>query len=250
MTYSQDLILLLAGIAAGYINVLAGGGSMLTMPVMVLMGLPAPVANGTNRIAILAQSITSVAVFWRKGLSEFKLSISLALCTLPGAWLGAHSGVKLEGVWFNRLLALVMLIIMFVMMFERRLVSNDITKDNQPQRIWLTHGLMLVVGFYGGLLQVGVGFLIMAILHRVMGLDLIRVNVHKVFLVFPFTVLSLVIFATNTGVLWRTGIFLAVGMGVGGWLGAHMMIRKGERLIKIAFNLALLALIVKLLFFS
>ena len=74
MEYWQILLLLVVGIFAGWLNVLAGGGSLLTVPVMIFMDIPAPVANGTNRIAILAQNFTAVVTFFRKGFSDFKLS--------------------------------------------------------------------------------------------------------------------------------------------------------------------------------
>ncbi|MBN1378810.1 MAG: sulfite exporter TauE/SafE family protein [Gammaproteobacteria bacterium] len=250
MQFWQELLLFIAGVAAGYINVMAGGGSLLTVPVMVFMGLPAPVANGTNRIAILAQSITACWVFFRKGLSELRLSITLSLFTLPGALLGAHLGVRLEGVWFNRLLAAIMLMVMVLMTLKRKPVAASGSNPVKPGRYWLTHILMLFVGFYGGLIQVGVGFIIMPILHRVMGLDLLRVNMHKVFLVMPFTLVSLAVFISSVSLEWMAGLFLALGMATGGWLSTHIMIRKGEGLIRIVFNLALLVIIIKLLFFT
>jgi len=87
----QAALLVIVGIAAGFLNVMAGGGSLLTVPVMVFMGLPGPVANGTNRIAILAQNLTAVATFAKRGFSDFKLSLSLAVCALPGAWMESGS---------------------------------------------------------------------------------------------------------------------------------------------------------------
>jgi hypothetical protein len=246
----QELLLLVAGIAAGYINVMAGGGSLLTVPFMVFLGLPGPVANGTNRIAILAQSVTAIWVFFRKGLTDLKLSLTLALFTLPGAVVGAYLGVRLDGIWFNRLLAAIMLTIMMLMLFKRKPPVIEEVAVVAPWRVWLTHVLMLVVGFYGGLIQVGVGFVIMPILHRVLGLDLLRVNMHKVFIVLPFTLVSLAVFASNVELELRAGIILALGMGAGGWLSTHLMIRRGERLIKIVFNLALLGMVIKLLFFT
>ncbi|HEX7026335.1 MAG TPA: sulfite exporter TauE/SafE family protein [Gammaproteobacteria bacterium] len=250
MNLSQELLLFGVGAFAGYINVMAGGGSLLTVPAMLFMGLPAPVANGTNRIAILAQSLVSCAVFLRKGLGELKLSLTLGLAALPGALIGALLGVRLEGVWFNRLLAVIMIAVMLMMFFERRTITKDINSDSRPRRVILTHVLMLGVGFYGGIIQVGVGFIIMPILHRVMGLDLLRVNMHKIFLIVPFTVLSLIIFAGQAGVSWTAGFFLALGNALGGWLGTHMMISRGEKIIKVVFNLVLAAFIVKLIFFS
>lgn len=249
MTPIEQAILFVVGAGAGYVNVMAGGGSLLTVPVMLFMGLPAPVANGTNRIAILAQSVVSCWVFFRKGLSEFRLSLTLALCTLPGAWAGAQLGVDFEGIWFNRVLALIMAAVMVMMVFERYTVRTDPMTPAAPRRVVLTHCLMLGVGFYGGVIQVGVGFIIMPILHRVMGLDLLRVNMHKIFLVLPFTLLSLFIYAAESGVVWLAGLFLALGNALGGWVATHMMIRRGERLIKAVFNLALLGMIIKLVFF-
>ena len=87
-------LLFLAGIASGWINVLAGGGSILSVPIMVFLGLPGPVANGTNRIGIIAQNIMAVWGFFRKGFSDFKLSASLAVCASIGAFFGANVGVK------------------------------------------------------------------------------------------------------------------------------------------------------------
>lgn len=250
MTLLQELLLFGVGLFAGYINVMAGGGSLLTVPVMLFLGLPAPVANGTNRIAILAQSVVSCGVFLRKGLGELKLSLTLGLATLPGALIGALLGVHLEGVWFNRLLAVIMIAVMSLMLFERKTAGNAVQAHGRPQRVILTHVLMLGVGFYGGIIQVGVGFIIMPILHRVMGLDLLRVNMHKIFLVLPFTALSLVVYAGQAGVDWSAGLFLALGNALGGWLSTHMMISKGERIIKILFNIVLAAFIIKLIFFS
>jgi uncharacterized membrane protein YfcA len=109
---------------------------------------------------------------------------------------------------------------------------------------------MFGVGFYGGMIQVGVGFIIMPILHRVLGLDLMRVNIHKVFIIMSFSIISLAVFASKVNIEWYAGLFLALGMGIGGWLSAHLMIHKGEHLIKVVFNLALLGMIIKLLFFS
>jgi uncharacterized protein len=119
-----------------------------------------------------------------------------------------------------------------------------------PKRYWLTHILMIGVGFYGGLIQIGIGFIIMPILHRVMGLDMLRVNLHKVFLILPFTALSLAIFIGKVGVVWAAGLALALGNAMGGWLATHMMIQKGDRIIFLVFNIALIVMVIKLLFFN
>src|SRR5690606_29846243 len=112
----------------------------------------------------------------------------------------------------------------------------------------LGHVLMGLVGVWGGFIQIGVGFLIMPVLHKVMGLDLVRVNMHKVAVVLAFTVAALALFMLQVEIAWLAGLALAGGNAVGGWLGAHTTIAKGEVWIRRVFVLAIVALIAKLLF--
>ncbi len=245
----QAFTLTAVGVVAGFLNVIAGGGSLLTVPVMVFMGVPGPVANGTNRVAILAQNITAVTAFFRKGFADFKLSLSLAACAVPGAIAGAMVGVNLEGEWFNRLLALVMVAVMLIMHFERKGEAGN--PDYQPTRQQLINGhlMMVGVGFWGGFIQIGVGFILMPVLSRVMGLDLVRTNMHKVFIVAVYTTVALAIFASQLQLLWVVGAALALGNSIGGYLGAHYTVTRGERLIKLILNLVLIVFIGKLLIF-
>ena len=244
----QIVVLALVGIMAGWLNVMAGGGSLLTVPIMLFMGIPAPVANGTNRIAILAQNITAVTAFRKRGFSDFKLSFSLAAAAAVGALGGASIGVHLEGEWFDRVLAMVMVAVMILMATGRDKVK-PIGGEAQPKNLLLGHVLMVGAGFWGGFIQIGVGFILMPILHRVMGLDLVRVNMHKVFVVLVFTIVALAVFASQLELLWWTGAALAVGNSIGGWLGAHSTVSHGETLIRRVLYLALTAFIIKLLFF-
>ena len=243
----HGLLLGAVGIVAGFLNVMAGGGSLLTVPVMVFMGLPGPVANGTNRIAILAQNLTAVVTFFRRGFSDFRLSLTLAACALPGSLLGALVGTRLDGVWFNRVLALVMLGVMLIMHFDRGAARRP--ENYQPTRRQLVAGhlLMIGAGFWGGFIQMGVGFILMPILNRAMGLDLVRTNMHKVFIIAVYTVAALAVFASQVEVLWVVGLALAVGNSIGGYLGARFTISSGERLIRMVLNLVLIIFIIKLL---
>ena len=244
----QAGLLTAVGIVAGFLNVMAGGGSLLTVPVLVFMGLPGPVANGTNRIAILAQNLTAITTFFRLGFSDFRLSLTLAACAMPGALAGALLGTGLDGVWFNRILALVMVGVMLIMHFDKG--SSERPKDYQPTRTQLVRGhlLMVAVGFWGGFIQIGVGFVLMPILNRVMGLDLVRTNMHKEFIVATYTIVALSVFASQVEILWMVGLALALGNSIGGYLGAHFTVTSGEKLIRLILNLVLIAFIIKLLF--
>ena len=251
------LLLAVAGVIAGFLNVLAGGGSLLVLPIMVLLlGMPGPVANGTTRLAILAQNVSAVAGFRKKGFSDFRLSLSLALCSLPGGALGAWYGTKLEGIWFNRTLALVMIGVMLIMAFDKKKPKPAKAEPGAPDpesrpmsrnQLVAGHGLMVLVGFYGGFIQAGVGFILMAVLHRVMGLDLVRVNMHKVFIVAAYTIIAIALFAGSGNILWGYSLILAAAMSAGGWIGSHVAVTKGEGAIRVVLNVTLVVLILKLL---
>jgi uncharacterized membrane protein YfcA len=244
----QAGLLTAVGVVAGFLNVMAGGGSLLTVPVLVFMGLPGPVANGTNRIAILAQNLSAITAFFRRGFSDFRLSLSLAACAVPGALAGALLGTGLDGVWFNRILALVMVAVMLIMQLDKGAAQRP--ADYQPNHAQLLRGhlLMVAVGFWGGFIQIGVGFIIMPVLNRAMGLDLVRTNMHKVFIIAVYTVVALAVFASRVEILWLVGLALALGNAIGGYLGAHFSVSRGEKLIRVILNLVLIAFIIKLLF--
>ena len=245
----QLLLLGLAGAVAGWVNVLAGGGSLLTVPIMLFLGVPGPVANGTNRVGILLQNIAACSTFFHRGYPEWRLGLSLAIATLPGALVGALMGTQLSGIWFERILAGTMIVVLILMMRPPKSRSQQ---PNSPAlsrpRLILGHVAMLGVGFWGGIIQVGVGFILMPVLQRIMGFDLVRVNQHKVFIVLIYGTLALWIFFSSGQVLWIVGLSLAVGNFLGGWLGAHMTLTRGETLIRRVFITVLVLFIGKLLF--
>ncbi len=251
-------LLAVLGVIAGTLNVLAGGGSLLTLPAMVFLGLDGAVANGTNRVAILAQNVTAVGGFRSLGFSEMKLSFSLALAALPGGICGALLGTLVRGELFNRVLGVVLIGVLIFMTVQRlrrakkRSPDQSETKETQnssPSRrqLVLGHLAMVIVGFYGGFIQAGVGFLLMAALHGVLGLNLVRVNMHKVFIVGFFTFAALIVFAARGQVLWIPGLSLAVGNSIGGWIGSRLSVLKGESWIRNALYVALFFMAIKLL---
>lgn len=243
LSIAELALLGVLGVFSGWINVMAGGGSLLVIPTMLFMGIPAPVANGTNRIGILFQNLFAVYGFFRKGFRDFKLSITLAICASIGAVGGALVGVKLDGELFNYLLIIVMVVAMILTMKG----NKEVDTDYKPQRLVLGHICMVAVGFWGGLVQIGVGFIIMPVLNRVMHLGLIHTNMHKVFIIFTYTVVALGIFASNIEILWTAGLVLAVGTSIGGYLGAHISVTKGDKWIKVVLYIALSIFAIKLL---
>jgi uncharacterized membrane protein YfcA len=241
------ILLAAIGVIAGFINVMAGGGSLLTVPVMISCGMDPTVANGSNRVAILAQNISASAGFFKKGLSDLKLSLSLAACTLPGAIAGAYVGVKIDDLWFKRILAGLMIGLLVLMVRRKKGGKVAVDQPLTRKRLIAGHVLMVCAGAYGGFIQAGVGFIFMAILHKVLRMDLVRVNMHKVFIIGVYTVVALAVFALNGQVNWYAGGSLALGNAVGGWFGSHFAVTKGEKLIRIILYVALVLLAMKLL---
>lgn len=240
----QLFLLAGVGVLSGFLNVMAGGGSLLALPVLIFMGLPGNVANGTNRVAIVAQNVSAFTSFFSKGYSELRTMLTLALCAVPGAAMGAYLGTQVSGELFNRILGGLMIVLLILMSRKQR----DVAVIEKPRRLVLGHFLMVAVGFYGGFIQAGVGFILMAVLYRVVGLDLVRVNAYKVFIIGIYTLVALAIFADKGQVLWLAGASLAVGTTIGGWIGAHFTVKRGERLIRVILNVVLIVMAVRLLF--
>jgi uncharacterized membrane protein YfcA len=237
-------ILVFVGIIAGFINVNAGGGSTLTLPVLIFLGLDASVANGTNRIAILLQNISAIQSFKNENYFNPKISLKLSLLTLPGAIAGALLAVRIENELFQQILGIVMIGIIISMILPKKTVNDE----NQNDKInFATYLSMIGIGFYGGFIQVGVGFLLMASLSYLMKLNLVLVNMHKVFIVLVYTVPAIAIFIVTDNVHWLFGILLAVGNIIGGWWGAKMQVKKGEKFIKAILIAAVFIMALKLL---
>lgn len=239
------VLLFLIGSAAGFLNVLAGGGSSLTLPVLIFLGLDASVANGTNRIAILVQNLSAIHSFKQEKYFESKLSLKLALLTLPGAIAGAVAAVKISDQTFETILGIVMIgvtISLLIPMPKQKYSEAESKVHTIP-----TYLSMFVIGFYGAFIQVGVGFLLMAALHYLMKIDLVRVNMHKVFIVLVFTIPAVILFILTDNINWTMAIALSLGNAFGAWWSAKISVRKGEKFIKMILIVAVLIMALKLL---
>ena len=239
------LLLFVVGSAAGFINVNAGGGSTLTLPALIFMGLDATVANGTNRIAIMFQTASAVYSFKREKYQHFNISLKLALFTLPGAIAGALLSVRISDQLFETILGIVMIGIIITMIFPNK--KKEYLDNPEGKQSWLVYTAMFGIGFYGGFIQVGVGFILMAALNHLMKLNLVFVNMHKVFIVLIYTLPAIIIFALTDNVNWKYGIILSIGTSFGAWWGAKMSVKKGDKLIRLVLIVAVFIMSLKLL---
>lgn len=241
--YLDLLILFGVGAVAGVINVMAGGGSSLTLPALIFLGLDSATANGTNRVGILIQSLLATLSFRKEKIKGLNLGLRLAALTIPGAILGALIAVRISDKWFEIILGIVMIGVIVSMLVPQ---SKNLVTSEEGQKTWLVYPAMFAIGFYGGFLQVGVGFLIMAALYHLMRMNLVFVNMHKVFITLIFTIPALIIFIWTDNVDWILGLALAAGNGVGGWWSARISVRGGEKIIRYVMVLAIFIIALKL----
>ena len=242
--FYEILILFGVGAVAGVINVMAGGGSSLTLPALIFLGLDSASANGTNRVGILIQSIFATLSFRKEKISGLNLSLRLAALTIPGALLGALIAVRISDQWFERILGVIMIGIIVTILVPQ---SGSALTTGEGKKSWLIYPVMFAIGFYGGFVQVGVGFLIMAALYHILKMNLVYVNMHKVFITLIFTIPALLIFIWTDNVDWLLGLVLAAGNALGAWWSAKLSVRGGEKIIRYVLVVAMFIIALKLL---
>lgn len=227
MTALGYLALFAIGFVAAVINVMAGGGSFLTLPLLIFLGLPVSVANGTNRVGVLAQNVSAVLGFHQHNVLPVKWAISVSVPAVAGAALGVWAALNVPDLAFRRILSIVMLAVTLFTVLHRRARAGDRGEPRSAWHPWTMAGFF-VAGVYGGFLQAGVGFLVLAVT-TLAGLDLVRGNAVKVFAVMLLTLLSLAVFAGTGHVNWPAGISLALGNLLGGVVGVRVTVLKGQK---------------------
>lgn len=221
----------ITGFIAGFINTLAGSGSLITLPVLILLGLPANVANGTNRVGILIQNIVAVATFWRHGQYEGQRPTPLIVPSVLGAILGAQLAVNLDETVLERTIAgLMLFMLLLVIARPRRWLEghDDVAGLAYPWRFII----FFAVGAYGGFIQAGVGFFLLAGLVLGAGYSLVGSNAIKNLIVLFFTIAALAVFILNDQVRWELGLLLASGNALGAWVAARMAIARGAPFVR------------------
>lgn len=241
------LIVFAVGIFAGFLNVMAGGGSLLTMPTLIFLGLPSAMANGTNRIALIVQNIVAVLNFRKHGFFDWRLSLTLAMPAIIGSILGANLAINLPDAVFNKILAVIMIFVLIFTLWQPHKKLKGVEEKLNSKRRLTAIVIFFFVGIYGGFVQAGVGFIIIFSLTLITGISLVRINSIKVFVVLIYILSSLSIFIANGQIDWVLGFALAAGNGIGAWFGSRLQITKGEKIVQAFLIITVTAMAVKLL---
>ena len=241
MEWWEALLLVGGGMAAGVINAVAGGGSTLTVPLLVLAGVPGNDANGSNRLGILTSNAAAATAFRRLGVRGLSRSAPVLVPIVVGSLIGAFAITRLTDDAFERVFGLLMLPIIFLSIRKPKAKL-----DAAPWPTGFTVAVFFAVGLYGGAVQAGVGLVMLAALTRA-GYDLVTANNVKVVANLTLTSVVLPVFVAQGKIQWLPALILAAGLTAGGWIGAHAAVRGGERLIRFGMVVAALLLSGKLL---
>ena len=244
------VIVLLAGLVAGFVNTVSAAGSLITLPAFIFVGLSAGQANATNRVAIMAQNFFTSYGFQTKGLKPEKYMWVLAAATVPGAILGAWFALNIPDALFNKILSGVMLVFLVVAIVNplKSAVGSKELVDRNRKIIGVI--LYFFIGIYGGFIQAGSGFFLMAgcmLLHK---FDIIKTNYYKAIIMLTYTVAAFLVFLFKGDIQWGYGVLMSIGTSAGGYIASRWSVTADEKWIKRAMVIIISTLSVYLWFFK
>lgn len=247
MEWYMVLALIGTGLAAGFINANAGGGSLLTLPLLMFLGLPANVANGTNRVAILLQNVIGVRTFHSEKILKISTDYRLALPAIAGAIIGALVAVEINVQLLEKIIAGLMVVMLLLIVFKPEVWVKERAGEVNPKPTILQYFIFFFIGLYGGFIQMGVGFFLLVGLVLGCGYDLVKANAIKLFIILMYTIFSLAVFMFNGQVDWVAGLILAAGNMAGAWLGAKFAVKGGAKYVRYILILSLVIVILNLI---
>src|SRR6478609_6246726 len=248
MEWYEYPLIISVGFLAAFLNTVGGGGSLFSVPILTFMGLPITMANATSRVAILFQNIFAVGGFKSKGVElPWPYSLYLGLASLGGGLLGSLLASRVPDEICSKIFVGVMILAVFLIIYDPFKSKGEEKMDAKSQ--WTGAFFFLFIGVYGGFVQAGIGFLVIAVLSMVNNLSLVKSNYVKVFAAIVYTGVSVAVFAYEGKIIWITGLVLAIGHAMGGWYASRWSVKAGEVWIKRVMIVSVLAMAVKLWFF-
>ncbi|MFP3905514.1 MAG: sulfite exporter TauE/SafE family protein [Acidimicrobiales bacterium] len=241
MGWLDALLLIGGGLVAGAVNSLAGGGSLLTVPLLVFTGTPGTMANGSNRIGVLVSNVAATMEFRRQGIRALPNLVPILVASLVGSLIGAALVSQLDDSSFEAVFGLLMLPLLVLSLYRPK-----VGRTPEPWSLPVTVAVFFGIGVYAGAFQAGVGLLLTAAL-LASGFDVVRANAIKVIVILVATAMVLPVFIIAGDVAWAPGLVLAAGFAGGGTLGAHLTIHRGEVLVRPIMVIAVVASATRLL---
>lgn len=237
MSYQEIIVLITSGFLVGFINTLAGGGTIITVSLLIFLGLPAVVANGTNRIAVLLQTLVAVISFKKQQVLDIRKGLLLSMPAVIGSVSGSLIAANLNEGIIEKVIAAVMFIVLFFIVFKpEKWMKNRVYDDKKTY--WYEYPAYFLVGFYGGFIHIGVGFFLITALVMMSGYDLVHANALKNFIVLAYAPFALLVFMIYGQVNYKYGLVLSAGNIAGAFIASRFAVKWGSvfiRYVMIAF---------------
>jgi uncharacterized membrane protein YfcA len=249
LEWYKYILIIGAGLIAGFINTLAGSGSLLTLPLLMFIGLPPHVANGTNRIAIMLQSLVGTLGLRKEAALDRKSGFSLGIPSIMGSIVGALLALALNAQAMERAIGILLMFMFFIVLFKPEIWLKDRTQKSMGSSSFLTFLIFFLIGVYGGFVQAGVGFFLLGGLVLGAGMNLVKANAVKNLLVFLYTPFALTVYIIGNQVDYKAGLILSIGSVAGAWLGTKSAISWGPVFIRYVLLIAVLVSAIQLMFF-
>jgi len=232
MEWYYYILIVIVGVFCGFLNTLAGSGSIISLAMLMFMGLPANVANGTNRIAILMQNIVGVSSFKKQKVFSFKEGIWLALPAIVGSVIGAGLAVEINEDMMQKTIGGLLIFLFFIVLYkpDAWVKGQAGLIRSKPNIIQIV--IFFFIGLYGGFIQAGVGFFLLSGLVLGAGFDLVKANAIKVFIVLLYTPFALGVFVMNGQVDYKIGLILAAGNMIGAYIAANFAVSLGAKFVR------------------
>ena len=249
MAWYEYILITFVGFLAAFMNTVGGGGSLFSVPILTFLGLPITMANATSRVAILFQNVFAVIGFKSKGVKlPWPYSIYLGLASLGGGILGSFLASRIADEVFSKIFVGIMFLSVILIIYDPFKSKGEEKLDTRSQIIGSLFFVLL--GVYGGVVQAGIGFMVIAVLSLVNNLNLVTANYVKVFAAIVYTGVSVLVFGIQGKIQWSTGLVLAVGHALGGWYASRWSVSAGEVWIKRVMVVSIIAMAVKLWFWG
>ena len=240
------IVIIIAGIFVGFINTLSGGGSVISLSLLVILGLPAGIANGTNRISIFFQTLSSVGSFTKQKMFTDLKPVWLGIPATIGSILGAYLAIDVH----QKVIEIAMIAAMIMMSFFLFYKPSKWLKENpgllQKKLRWWQFLIFFFVGFYGGFIQVGVGYFLLMALVLGTGYDLVKANAVKNLIVFFYAIFALAVFMISGKVNYMFGLLLSAGSVIGALIASYFAVKKGASFIRAVIVLSIILTVLQI----
>ena len=228
-------VLILSGVIVAFINTFAGGGSVISISLFMVMGMSPFHANVANRLPVFFQTMASSYIFYRKKLLDIKKGLIIGVPMIMGCLVGTNISVVVNRSVFDICLGLILLTMLFFLFYKPEVWLKGNPKLLNRKLDWQIFSIFFLVGIYAGFLHVGVGYFILAGLVLMMGHDLLTGNAQKNFLVLLYSPFVLGFFIINGDMTLKMAIYggvHAIGNVIGATLATYLGIKKGNNFIR------------------